>query len=345
MTPRVALIVVMTAAVLADVAAQQAQPTVLSQVDAVVTDQEGRPILGLKQSDFVLIDGKTQQVINAFEEVSHPPVTSPVVAAAPSSRLIVIGLDDLQTEGKTQETKDMVRRMVEQIGSPATLALVTASGTFGVEPTEDRSLLLRELDRFIDKFDPENRPAVTMSRSVDWFYAYSAVNEAPQTAPTRDMGSYRSNLQSLKAIEGVARKIGTDGSRRKALIWISGGIATPGAEGCRRSARDSRSDADHACMAAASVMDKLRRSNVVAYAVDTGNFHRPFLKEMTEGSGGITIEMKSFDQDLDKLISDLDHYYVLGFQPSNPKGRGSRDLEVRVNVPGATVRARGGYER
>ena len=345
MTSRVALIVVMTAAVFADSAAQQVQPTPLIQVDAIVTDAEGRPILGLKQSDFVLIDRKTQQVIDTFEEVSHPPVTSPVVDTAPSKRLIVIGLDDLQIEGKTREVKDMARRMVEQIGSPATLALVTASGTFGVGPTQDRSLLLRELDRFIDKFDPDTRPAVTMSRSVDWFYAYSAVNEAPNTSPSRDMGSYRSNLQSLKAIEVAARKIGTDGSRRKALIWFSGGIGAPGAEGCRRSVRDSASDADHACMAVASVMDRLRRSNVVAYAVDTGQLYGPVLKEMAEGSGGIKIDMKSFDNDLEKLISDLDHYYVLGFRSTNPKGGGSRDLEVRVSVPGATVRARGGYQQ
>ena len=50
--------------------------------------------------------------------------------------------------------------------------------------------------------------------------------------------------------------------------------------------------ANHECMAAARVMDKLRRSNVVTYAVNTGDFHSPFLKEMTEGSGGFTIDME-----------------------------------------------------
>src|SRR6185436_1662163 len=140
----------------------------LVQVDAVVTDGQGRAIHGLTKSDFVLFDRETQQVIDAFEEVSHSPMSAPVFpatlkvdvadnATALSTRLVVIGLDDLHVQGKTQALKDMARKVVEQIGPSASLALVTTSGSFGVEPTEDRSLLLRELDRFIDKFDPEGR--------------------------------------------------------------------------------------------------------------------------------------------------------------------------------------------
>ena len=45
-------------------------------------------------------------------------------------------------------------------------------------------------------------------------------------------GSFLGNMQSFKTIEDVARKIGTDDSRRKAMVWISGGIPTPGVEAC-----------------------------------------------------------------------------------------------------------------
>src|SRR5687768_9697795 len=142
MTSRVALVFAMTGCLLADVAGQQGQPTTkpifksrtdLVQVDAVVTDAEGRPILGLKKTDFVLIDRSTQQVIDAFEEVSHSPITAPLFpatlkmdvadnASALSTRLVVIGLDDLHVQGKAQEIKDMARRVVEQIGPSASLA-------------------------------------------------------------------------------------------------------------------------------------------------------------------------------------------------------------------------------
>lgn len=144
MTSRVVLVAVMTGALLADLSGQQPQPTSqpifrsrtdLVQVDAVVIDAEGRPMLGLKKSDFVLVDRKTQQVIDAFEEVSHSPISAPVFpatlkmdvadnATALSSRLVILGLDDLHIRGKTQAVRDMARKVVEQIGPSASPAAV-----------------------------------------------------------------------------------------------------------------------------------------------------------------------------------------------------------------------------
>ena len=352
MTSRAALIIVMTAAVLADVAAQQAQATQgqplfrsrtdLIQVDVVVIDAQGRPIQALKKSDFVLTDRKTRQVIDAFEEVSHSPVAAPLFpatlkmdvadnASALSTRLVVIGLDDLHVQGKTPAIKDMARRVVEQIGPSASLALVTTSGTFGVEPTEDRSLLLRELDRFLDRFDPEGRRLIKGSSVAPPGYLPWSSDGGLGFTPSipADSATFYADMRSYKTIEEVATKIGTDDSRRKAMVWISGGIPGGG---------------DHARMALAGAMDKLRRSNVVAYAVHTGDFNSTSLEKITKGSGGFTIDMEQFDDDLDRIINDLDHYYLLGFYPSDPEGKGYRELEVHVNIPGATVRARRGYQ-
>ena len=375
MTSRLALVVVMTGTLLAPLSGQQPQPatqpvfksrTDLVQVDAVVLDAEGRPIHGLKKSDFILIDRNTEQVIDAFEEVSHSPVTAPLFpatlkmdvadnASALSTRLVVIGLDDLHVQGKTQALKDMARRVVEQIGPSASLALVTTSGAFGVEPTEDRSLLLRELDRFLDKFDPEGKRLVggRLAPAPGYLpWGTSAGTGQPVGRNTdldftpsipADSASFYSNMGALKTMKEVAKKIGTDDSRRKAMVWITGGIPGSSVSACN-GGDGARGANPHSCMATAGVMNMLRRANVVTYGIMTGDFPSSVFKDITSGSGGFTINLNRFDEDLDRIINDLDHYYLLGFYPSNPEGGGYRELELRVNVPGATVRARRGYE-
>jgi VWFA-related protein len=140
----------------------------LVQIDVVVVDAEGQPVRGLTRNDFQIADRGRFQRITAFEEIAHerlaPPLLPPTLSldvadnsTARSDRLIVLILDDLHFRGRTGEVKDMARRVVEELGPKASLALVTTSGTFGIEPTEDRALILTELERFIDKYDPEGR--------------------------------------------------------------------------------------------------------------------------------------------------------------------------------------------
>jgi VWFA-related protein len=355
MRTRAALVAVMAGIVSAGVLPaagqqpQQAQTPVfrtrtdLVEVDAVVIGADGRPIAGLTAADFTLLDRSRPQQIAAFEEVSHARTAAPLLppavrldvadnTSARATRLIVIGLDDLHVQGKTQELKDMARKVVHGIGTEASLALVTTSGRFGVEPTADRSLLLRELDAFLDTVDPEGRRN-----------AKGQITEMPVLFGAKgpsDLGRFFAGMSAYKTMEDVAEKIGEGDTRRKAMIWISGGPPGPSVATCANTVRDTD---NHNCMAVASVLNELRRSNVVTYTVPTGDFSGASLRDLAAGSGGFMIRMQDFDRDLNRLLDDLDHYYLLGFYPDKTDGNGYRELEVRVNRPGAVVRARKGY--
>jgi VWFA-related protein len=128
-------------------------------------------------------------------------------------------------------------------------------------------------------------------------------------------------------------------------------------------------------------MDAMRRSNVATYAIDprgkvaSGDLLRECappppgfgaddpcshglsdfesavrqaqsgLSIMSEASGGFAVtNTDDFTGGLERIVQDLDHYYLLGFYPTDQKGSGFRLLDVRVpGHPDWTVRFRRGY--
>jgi hypothetical protein len=69
------------------------------------------------------------------------------------------------------------------------------------------------------------------------------------------------------------------------------------------------------------------------------------LRTLAEETGGIAvINTNSFDATFSRIVQDNSSYYVLAYYPPNPKRDGKfHNIQVRVNRPGVTVRARRGY--
>lgn len=127
------------------------------------------------------------------------------------------------------------------------------------------------------------------------------------------------------------------------------------------------------------MMESLRRSNVATYAIDPRGrveskdlmrecFPAPHpgddpcsndmaewhsdvrlaqhgLEIMSEASGGFAVtNTDDFTSGLDRIVNDLDHYYLLGFYPSDTKGKNYRTIDVRIpGRPDVKLRFRHGY--
>ena len=129
------------------------------------------------------------------------------------------------------------------------------------------------------------------------------------------------------------------------------------------------------------MMDAMRRANVATYAIDPrgkvtsgdllrecspappsagGNdpcsqglsdFESPLrqaqsgLSIMSEASGGFAVtNTDDFTGGLERIVQDLDHYYLLGVYPADTKGSGFRLLDVKVpGHPDWKIRFRRGY--
>ena len=61
-------------------------------------------------------------------------------------------------------------------------------------------------------------------------------------------------------------------------------------------------------------------------------------------TGGFAVtNSDDFSAGVARMVSEIDHYYLLGFTPSDPKGGGFRPVDVKVNRPGITLHFRQGY--
>ena len=68
--------------------------------------------------------------------------------------------------------------------------------------------------------------------------------------------------------------------------------------------------------------------------------------EMTaDATGGFAVtNSDDFERGVERIVSDLDNYYLLGFYPKDTSGGGFRALMVTVDQPGVLLRFRMGYE-
>lgn len=131
-------------------------------------------------------------------------------------------------------------------------------------------------------------------------------------------------------------------------------------------------------MALVQMMDVMRRADVATYAIDPRGLVKPGdlaqecfpppsvddpcsqgltdwyslvrqaeqgLGQISEASGGFAVtNTNDFTGGLQKIVSDLDHYYLLGFYPADTSGKTYRRLDVKIaGHPDWTLRFRHGY--
>ena len=334
----------------------------LVQIDVVVLDADGQPVRGLTKDDFTLYDRLVKQDIATFVAKSHErPPADPFAAPLPldvadnrssrSDRLVIIVLDDLHFRGRTREAVGLVRRTVQELGDSVSLGLVTTSGTFGIEVTEDRARLLTAVEQFLDRFDPGRAKLVSPTSGIP---GVALRNPGP-----RDLASMFAPLNAYKTVEDVARMAGANDGRRKAFVWITAGpsIGEHGnatfIETCvdfnelvKRTGKVP-SATDWNSLGICGMYEKLFRSSIAVYSVSPGGptdgGSPRGMRDIANETGGFAIRANEMDEGMTRLIADLDNYYLLGFYPAEPGRVGYRDVDVVVSRPGLTVRHRAGY--
>jgi VWFA-related protein len=265
----------------------------LVDVDVVVFDKTtGQPIRGLTAGDFTIVDRKAPQTIQTFSAIDfdrdpNEPALPPSVPldvadnrTARSTRIVLILVDDLHiAETLTARTKDVVRRVLRDLGPQATVGLAFTSGRPGVELTEDRALVYDQIDTFrgMQKLRGGGVELGTGPAIPGGFPALAR-------DPSGELGSTKYWLSnSLHAtIAADAKVLGTETLRRKAFVLVSEGVPMdiqglfdtmeprPPMEPMSNSPGAPALGPSHGDMDLLNAMTAMRRANVALYAIDPG---------------------------------------------------------------------------
>ena len=304
--------------------------------------------------------------------------------SATSERLIVMVLDDLHAYRKRDDkVKEIARKVVEDLGPHSSMALVMTSGRHNVEVTSDRSRLLEAIAKFQgDRLVPRPMLAVDGRRGGDLqeFQAnmdlYGALRGAARVLGANDGRRKAFVLVSESVAKELSGLFGVTAAPGEPPPEGYGVVADP-AEVLNRTPVQPYHD-----NALLDMMEAMRRGNVATYSIDPrglvtpqelmrechpsppGVLEDPCLGEklpdwyswvrqaqhgleiISAASGGFAVvNTDDFATGVDRIMSDLDNYYMLGFYTGDNKTKGYRPLEVRV--PGHAdyvLRYRRGYD-
>jgi VWFA-related protein len=286
-------------------------------------------------------------------------------------RVYLIVLDDLHTSAqRTPLVRAGARRFIERhFGANDVAAVVHTSGRSdaGQEFTNNPRLLLAAVDKFMGR---------KLRSSV-----LERIDEEQRTRGTRQTGERiddpsdmergyqaRNTLSTLKSLADFLTNVR---GRRKALVLFSEGIDYDIYDPFGNREASTIMDATRETIAAAT------RGNVSIYGIDPRGLTamgddvieiasfpddptlglgpvalqnelrlgQDSLRVLADETGGFAVvNTNDFASGFQRVVDDNSSYYVLGYYASNERRDGRfRKIEVRVDRPGVTVRARKGY--
>jgi VWFA-related protein len=316
--------------------------TTLVQVDAIVSDPDGQPIVDLAAADFdVLDDGRPVPIERVrflgADAYSGDATLAPIrthddeerEASRDDVRLYAIFLDDYHVQRMQELTVvDPLIQFVRQL------------------PPTDLVAVYYPLDSMTDvAFARDREPALKAIRSFKGRRGdYTPTRPVEEEHLRHPDSIERIRWQiTITALEGLATHLGGLKQGRKTLMFVSDGFVAPVGE-------------------VQAVYEAANRANVAIYPIDprgmTGrdrgttagqmmNFtigERDMLRALAAETGGrATVNRNDIAREVRQIVRDASAYYLIAYESPHPDDGKFHRVTVRVKRPRATVFARPGY--
>jgi VWFA-related protein len=322
--------------------AQQSQPSNRQiTLDVVVTDKSGKPVSGLEQKDFTLLDNKQPQKILSFDAVKGGAATAdPPVEVILVSDEVNTGFTNVSVE------RGQIEKFLQHDGGelprPVSVAFLTDSGIkIGNITSQDGKALVAELDQ----------------------------NKAGLRSITRDQGYYGAADRVGLSLNALQQLAAYEAPRpgRKLVLWLSPGW--PFLTGPREilTAKEQQGIFNQIV----AISDALRRARITLYSIDplgtndAGGprtfYYEEFVKGVkkpgqvqigdvalqaiaTQTGGRVLNSNNDVAGEIATCIADANAFYVLTFDGLPGDGPNEyHSLEIKFDKPGLKALTRTGY--
>ena len=325
-------------------------------------------------SDFTLIDIPVERY---DKPLYSPTPIEPDTRANEQpfdGRVYVMVIDDRHTDfSRTPRTKAAARLFIQQrLGANDIMAVVHTAGAeeASQEFTNNKRLLLAAVEKTVGRALPSS----TFNRINQARSSFNTFVDDPQ-----DLERAMNAESSLRLLKEIADWFQTVRGRRKAILFISEGIdyditqvvagydnnspsqpvrfgepssttrAKPSTRRCDRTSASSASTRAGSSFPTSTPRSRafptIRRWRSAANLRNELRLSQDSLRALSDETGGFAVTAQNnFVGAFDRIVSDNSSYYVLAYYPPSDKRDGKfHKIEVRVNRPGLTVRARRGY--
>jgi VWFA-related protein len=315
-------------------------------LDVVVTDKSGKPVGGLEQRDFTVLDNGHPQEILSFQAAGSGTVSSNVQSTDPAARIILL-VDEVNTNfDRVAYERDQIKRFLLQnegkLAYPLSLAFFSDAGTQIQDgASRDGNALLAIFEK--------HETALRTNRRSEGFY-----------------GAVDRFQLSLSTLNSLVAKVGGQPGR-KIVVWISPGWPILSGPNVQLDAKMLQS----LFSSIVSISTALRNARMTIYSIDPlgladaaglrATFYEEFLKPVTAAkrsqagnlalqvialqSGGLALRASNdITGQIDHCLADVTSYYTLTVDKApTDQPNAFHAVTVKIATPGLTARTRVGY--
>ena len=312
-------------------------------LDIVVTDKSGKPVPGLQQQDFTLLDDKQPQAILSFRATDLATNDSTNVVDSPLQVILLV--DAVNTSFRSvgyarQELQKFLQKDDGKLSLPTSLVILTDTSQGQSQPTLDGNVLVETLN--------SNQSGLRTIGRSQGFYG----------------GADRFQI-SIGTLEKLTSHLATQPGR-KLLIWLSPGWPLLSGPEVQLSAKSQA----WLFQTVVGLSTDLREDRVTLYSVDPLGmeeglgrtfYYENFLKGVSSANkvqnGNLALQVLAAQSggrvltssnDIAKLITscleDSRAFYTLSFDsPPADHSNEYHSLQIKISKPGLSAHTRTGY--